>query len=212
VRVTLDNDRQFPAALSAAMAVQFDYDDGDGVDFEPFEEFLSAEETTSWFRAWTGNATLNGDGFRIFGQDGTGGYAAFWLVRQDQALVDQPVAFLGSEGETSVIARDLGDFLWLLADGLGPCEAADPRERERASRPNQVLAAIAEGFAPGRRRSAVAVIASADQEFPGFDDLIMELCQEPELTKQAADVKRSDPAPFAQTANEDEQQTLPLSF
>jgi hypothetical protein len=163
------------------MAAPFDYDDGNGVDFEPFEGFLTAEETTTWLRAWTGNGTLNGDGFRIFGQDGTGGYAAFWLVRQDQALVEQPVVFLGSEGETGVIARDLGDFLWLLADGLGPCEAADPRERDRLSRPNQVLAAIAERFAPGRRQSAGAVINAAAQEFPGFDDFIMELCEGLEL-------------------------------
>lgn len=158
------------------MAVPFDCDDGKGVEFEPFDGFLSAEETTIWFRGWTRNGTLSGDDFRVFGQDGTGGYAALWLVRQDQALVEQPVVFLGSEGETGVVARGLGDFLWLLADGLGPREAADPRECDRAPRPNQALAAIAEEFAPGQRRSAVAVIEAAAQEFPGFDDFIMGLC------------------------------------
>ena len=159
------------------MAAPFDYDDGDGVDFEPFPAFLSAGETTDWFRAWTGNDGLNGDDFRMFGQDGTGGYAALWLARPDAALTGQPVVFLGSEGETGVVASDAADFLWLLADGLGPCEAADPQERGRAPRPNPELTSVAEKFAPGRNRSAATVIALAAQEFPGFDDTIAELCR-----------------------------------
>ena len=96
------DDRKFPEELAAALALPFVYDGGDGVDFEPFSAFLSAEETTDWFRAWTGNAELSGDDFRVFGQDGSGGYAAFWLIRQRSPLVDQPVVFLGSEGETGV--------------------------------------------------------------------------------------------------------------
>jgi hypothetical protein len=171
------DDREFPAALAAAMAVPFDYDGGEGVDFEPFAAFLSSDETTDWFRAWTGNSGLNGDEFRVFGQDGTGGYAALWLTRPGQALAEQPIVFLGSEGETGVLARDLGHFLWLLADGLGPCEAADPGERDRDARPNRELAAIAEQFAPGQRRSAAAVIELAVQEFPDFEETIMELCR-----------------------------------
>ncbi|MET7526225.1 SMI1/KNR4 family protein [Streptomyces sp900116325] len=170
-------DRQFPAALALAMAVPFDYAGGDGVDFEPFAAFLPTDETTDWFRAWTGNGELNGDDFRVFGRDGSGGFAAFWLVRPNRVLFDQPIVFLGSEGETGVVARDLGDFLWLLADGLGPWEAATPYERDRVPRPSQELAAIAERFAPGRCRSAAAVIELAAEEFPDFDDIIMELCR-----------------------------------
>ncbi|MFJ9461498.1 SMI1/KNR4 family protein [Kitasatospora sp. NPDC101447] len=171
------DDRQFPAALAAAMAVPFEYDGGEGVDFEPFAAFLSAEETTDWFRAWTGNGELSGDDFRVFGQDGSGGYAAFWLIRPNQELIDQPVVFLGSEGETGVVARNLGDFLWLLADGLGPWEAATPYSRDRVPRPSQELAVVAERFAPGQRRSAAAVIELVTREFPDFDDTIMELCR-----------------------------------
>jgi hypothetical protein len=58
---------------------------------------------------------LTGDDFRVFGQNGAGGYAAFWLVRHDEDLADQPIVFLGSEGETAVVARDLPDVLRLLA-------------------------------------------------------------------------------------------------
>ncbi|MEV3993635.1 SMI1/KNR4 family protein [Streptomyces sp. NPDC049837] len=159
------------------MVTPFDYDDGRGVDFEPFLAFLSAEETTDWFRAWLGNPDLNGDDFRVFGQDGSGGYAALWLARPDRSLVEQPVVFLGSEGETGVVARDLGDFLWLLADGVGPWEAATPYESERIPRPIPELTAVAERFAPTRRRPAAEVIALAMQEFPDFDDIIMKLCR-----------------------------------
>jgi hypothetical protein len=177
VQVTPTNDRQFPSALAAAMAVSFDYAGGDGVGFEPFTTFLSAEETTNWFRAWTGNGELDGDDFRVFGQDGSGGYAAFWLVRPGQPLADQPVVFLGSEGETGVVARNLGDFLWLLAAGFGPWEAATSHETAWTPHPNQQLTVIAERFAPGQRQSPTAVIEQATREFPEFDDSMMELCR-----------------------------------
>ncbi|WP_213088092.1 SMI1/KNR4 family protein [Streptomyces griseoaurantiacus] len=170
------DDRRFPEALDAAMAVPFVYADGEGVDFEPFRAFLAAEETTDWFRAWTGNGELNGDDFRVFGQEGTGGYAAFWLIRPNRPSAEQPVVFLWSEGETGVLARDLGDFLWLLADGFGPWEAATSYDPDWTPRPHQELTAVAERFAPGRRRPAVAVIVAAIQEFPDFDDIVMELC------------------------------------
>ncbi|MFZ4297731.1 SMI1/KNR4 family protein [Streptomyces cinereoruber] len=173
----LDGDRQFPAALAAALATSFDYAGGDGVDFEPFTTFLSAEETTDWFRAWAGNGELSGDDFRVFGQDGSGGYAAFWLVRTGLPLADQPVVFLGSEGETGVVARDLAAFLWLLADGFGPWEAATSYEPDWTPRPNSELAAIAERFAPDQRQPAATVIEQAAAEFPDFDDIIMDLCR-----------------------------------
>ncbi|SDT73273.1 hypothetical protein SAMN05216371_4447 [Streptomyces sp. TLI_053] len=175
--MTQTSDRRFPAALAAALAVPFDHDDGRGIDFEPFPAFRSAEDTTDWFRAWTGNTDSSGDDFRVFGQDGTGGYAAFWLVRPGRPLVDQPVVFLGSEGETAVLARDLGDFLWLLAGGFGPWEAATLYQPDWSPSPDQQLTAVAERFAPDRRQSPGAVIEAASREFPDFDDRIMALCR-----------------------------------
>ncbi|MFF1547901.1 SMI1/KNR4 family protein [Streptomyces sp. NPDC058291] len=171
------DDRQFPAALAAALALPFDYNDGAGVDFEAFPAFLSAEETTDWFRAWTGNAELSGDLFRVFGQDGSGGYAAFWLIRPSRPLVDQPVVHLGSEGETGVVARDLGAFLWLLAGGFGPCEAANSDEPDWTPSLNLDFMAVAERFAADQQQPAADVIEQATREFPDFDDTIMELCR-----------------------------------
>ncbi|MCZ7416779.1 MULTISPECIES: SMI1/KNR4 family protein [unclassified Streptomyces] len=174
------DDRVFPAALAAALAEPFDYDGGDGVDFEPFEGLLSAADTTDWFRAWTGNGELTGDAFRVFGMNGAGGYAAFWLVRQGRPLEDQPVVLLGSEGETGVIARDLGDFLWLLAEGYGPFEAISAftgYEPEWTARPNERLTAVAERFAPHGRRAGAEIIRSAARAYPDFDETLMNLCR-----------------------------------
>ncbi|MBL7495834.1 SMI1/KNR4 family protein [Frankia sp. CNm7] len=175
--MTDEDDRSLPAALRAVAQVEFDYADGDGVDFEPYLEFMPAQETTDWFRAWTGNHEVSGERFRPFGQDGTGGLAAFWQARPVTTLVDQPIVFLGSEGETGVVARDLAGFLWLLADGLGPWEAIDPFRRDRPSRPNAELIEIAERFAAGARQTAAAVIEQASREFPDFERTIVALCR-----------------------------------
>jgi hypothetical protein len=127
------------------------------------------------FAGWTGNGEIDGDDFRVFGQDGTGGYVAFWLVRPVRALADQPVVFLGSEGELGVVAHDLASYLWLLADGFGPYEAVE--YPERAARPNPELLKIAERYTPGPHRPATEVIAAARHEFPDFDRTITALCR-----------------------------------
>ncbi|MGW6576442.1 SMI1/KNR4 family protein [Streptomyces sp. NPDC054945] len=175
--MTPTDDRQLPTVLATALAVRYDHAAENGIDFEPFPAFLTAADTTDWFQAWTGNSELDGDDFRVFGQDGSGGYAAFWLIRPSRPLAEQPIVFLGSEGETGVVARDLGDFLWLLAGGFGPWEAATSYEPDWTPCPHQGLTAIADQFAPHQRRSAAAVIELAAQEFPDFDDVIMELCR-----------------------------------
>ncbi|MEU5692450.1 SMI1/KNR4 family protein [Actinosynnema sp. NPDC020468] len=178
------NDRALPEALAAAHAVEFDYDEGNGVDYEPYDEFATAEDTADWIRAWTGNTALTGAEFRVFGQDGTGGYAAFWLVRPDAELTAQPVVFLGSEGEKGVVAADLGAFLWLLADGSGPMEAVEYPSQE--SRPNAELRAVAQAHASASpHRRAEDVIAAARAEFPGFAGMIDGWCRFEPLTSEA---------------------------
>ncbi|MFC8125403.1 SMI1/KNR4 family protein [Streptomyces sp. NPDC057302] len=161
------------------MAVRVDCIGEDGVDFEPLGAFLPTDETTDWLRSWTGNRELEGDGFRVFVQDGTGGSVAFWLIRPDRALVEQPVIILGSEGETGVVARNLGAFLWLLADGFGPRGAATPYAPEPGwvAHANHQLADVAERFAPDHRAPATTVIDQATREFPGFDDSMVALCR-----------------------------------
>jgi hypothetical protein len=129
--VSPSDDRAFPCALTAVAGIAFDYADGDGVDCEPYDEFLSAEDTSHWLRGWTGNAGLDGNNFRVFGQDGAGGCVAFWRAPPGGALADQPVVLLGSEGELGVVAQDLASYLWLLSDGFSPWEAVESPERAR---------------------------------------------------------------------------------
>ncbi|MBW8802882.1 MAG: hypothetical protein JF587_03315 [Catenulisporales bacterium] len=177
-----DDDLALPPALAAIAAIGFHYgadevdeeeEDHPGVDFEPFDEFLDPEDTTDWFRAWTGNPDADGGQFRVFGQSGDGGYAAFWLVREDADLADQPIVFLGSEGETGAVACDLSSFLWLIADGSGPYEAVE--HPMRRSQPHAEFTAIAEKHATSERMTAREVVAAAREEFPDFEDTMEEL-------------------------------------
>ncbi|MFE5935878.1 SMI1/KNR4 family protein [Streptomyces sp. NPDC056470] len=169
------DDRRLPSALAEVARVEFDYDEGEGVDFEPYDAFDSAEETTDWLRHWTGNHELDGGAYRVFGQDGTGGLAAIWRVRAGRPLAEQPVVFMGSEGERGVVAGNLSDFLWVLADGFGPMEAALHDHREAC--PNAALTATAERHATTRRRPAREIITEAQAEFVTFSDDIDALCR-----------------------------------
>lgn len=174
-----DFDRAFPPLLAALHQLEFhSYDDeGDdvGVDFEAYDEFASASETRAWIRAWTGNKGLTGEQYRIFGQDGTGGYAAIWLARPGAGLLEQPIVFFGSEGELAVIAADFADYLWLLAGGFGPLEAACSPNDERA--PNEAFTAFAREHAPAREKSAHEVLTAARAAFSRFEEDVRALCK-----------------------------------
>ena len=170
-------DLALPAALAEAHEHGFDYDGGDGIDFEPYEHFWTAAETLNRWRAWTGNPSLTEAPFRVFGQDGTGGLAAFWLVRPDAAVERQPVVYMGSEGETAVVAGDLGAYLWLLAGGFGPWEATLYPDHEHVPREDARLVEVALRHAASARRSAADVIAAARAEFPDFEAMVEAHCR-----------------------------------
>ncbi|GLW10308.1 hypothetical protein Misp01_54360 [Microtetraspora sp. NBRC 13810] len=155
----------------------FDYRDGAGVDFEPYPQFLTAADTAQWWRAWMGNPSVDGAEFRVFGQDGTGGMAAFWLVRSGEPLTQQPVVFLDSEGRTGLVARNLDGYLWLIAAGFGPFEAMMYPTHEHEPRADARLTQIAERWAPSARQPAAEVIGTARQEFPYFDETVESLCR-----------------------------------
>lgn len=168
---------EFPAALAALTSVKFPwaYDENDdtvsagNIDYEPYEAFEPAEETAGWIRAWTGNDDLDGSEFRVFGQDGTGGLAALWLVRPGP-LTAQPVVFFGSEGQAGVVAASLGEFLWLLAGGVGPQEAVEFGADSGV--PYEPLRAVAEEHSGIPPRTPAEVLAAARAEFPGFAETV----------------------------------------
>ncbi|MFF0364461.1 SMI1/KNR4 family protein [Streptomyces sp. NA02536] len=172
---TTDDHRALPPALAELAHMEIDYADGEGIDFEPYGVFDSAEETTDWLRQWTGNPEVDGDAYRVFGQDGSGGLAALWYVRPGLPLTEQPVVFVGSEGECGVVAGNLSDFLWMLADGCGPFEAVMYGAAQ--SRSDAALTALAERHATTPRRPARDIVTEARAEFPAFAEDIDALCR-----------------------------------
>lgn len=169
------SDWTMPAVLQALHTLDIDYDDGEGIDFEPYSEFLDEDKTRSWFRAWTGNPEVQGSEYRIFGRDGTGGVAAIWLTLPDRPLLEQPIVFLGSEGQRGVVALNLDEYLWLLAGGIGPCEAiADPLREPRA---NPAFTAFAEQHSTVGERLPGEVMARARSQCPRFEEEIDALCR-----------------------------------
>jgi hypothetical protein len=109
------------------------------LDLEMRPSFLTAEETLQWIRDWTGQEDPAADKLRPFGQDGSGGTVALWRVEPQTQLEACPVVFFGSEGDMGVVARDLPDFLLLLAGGLGPHEIV-----ENGSTEGQPIGAVQE--------------------------------------------------------------------
>jgi hypothetical protein len=168
-------DRSMPPVLRDLNRMEFDYADGDGIDFEPYDEFLSEVDTQKWIRAWTGNPSLTGEEYRVFGQDGTGGYVAFWCVRPGAAVPEQPIVFLGSEGAVGVLASHFADYLWLLAGGFGPFEALTYSESERP--PNLQFTAFARLHSGAGQKSASEVLSKARAEFPDFEEEIRSACR-----------------------------------
>ena len=167
--------RVMPAMLQELHTLEFDYADGEGIDFEPYSEFLSEEETRSWIRAWTGNTELNGIEYRVFGQDGTGGYAAVWLARPGEDVLGQPIVFFGSEGQIGVVAANFNEYLWLLAGGIGPCEAVLFPGLNRPSDP--VFTAFAERHSGTPQLGPSAVVVRAQTEFPSFVQDVQAMCR-----------------------------------
>ncbi|MFG2592881.1 SMI1/KNR4 family protein [Streptomyces sp. NPDC048438] len=182
---TTGTDRSFPEALAEVAGVDFyddryltvdeDGDEDHRFDFEPNPYFETAEWTTGMFRSWTGNKEADGDAYLVFGQDGAGGRAMIWRARPGRPLADQPVVFLGSEGECGVVAGSLSGFLWVLADGYGPMEAALASALE--SEPDEQLTRIAERHATTPRRTAQEIVTGARAEFPTFEEDIHALCR-----------------------------------
>jgi len=169
------NNQVMPPLMQQLHKIPSDDLDEDGIDFEPYQSFLSVEATQNWFQAWTGNQNADASSFLIFGQDGTGGYAVFWLIRDGKDLLEQPIVFFGSEGELGVIAQNFSDYLWLLAGGCGPYEAAAYSRDEEAAGTEFLNFATQHATTPQKEPSEI--IARADAEFPDFEENIRAMCR-----------------------------------
>jgi hypothetical protein len=180
VELNARHELTLPEALAEAFAIGFaaGWDEAaepaHGYDFGPYEAFEAPEQTAGWFRAWTGNPESDGGEFRFFGVTGGGDYTGFWLIRPEAPIAEQPIVHLGSEGQRNVVARNLGELLWLFAAGYGPAEAVAGRHGRRE--PNDALRTVAERHAPGKETSAKDIIEAAQAAYPYFSDYIDALC------------------------------------
>ena len=166
---------KFPKLVQSFNQIEIDYYDGNGIDFEPYDEFMSEAETQEWLVCWTGNSSCDSSIFKVFGQDGTGGYAAFWLVRQNVDILEQPVVFLGSEGEVGVVSANFYEFIWLFANGIGPYEAIENPTFIR--KVNPAFRGFAEEHAPSYKLDSDQIVKKVKAEFPMFEKFIDELCK-----------------------------------
>ncbi len=166
--------RELPDILKKLNSIEIDYLNEEEIDYEPYEYFLSEEETSSWIKAWTGNIKLDGSDYLIFGQDSTGGYVAIWCEDNVEDILNQPIVFFGSEGEIGVVARNIGEYAWLLAGGFGPYEAAEYPEEERDELP--LFIEFAEDNFPLFKDTPQNIISKANSEYPNFTKYIDALC------------------------------------
>lgn len=163
-----------PPLLQKLHALDLEAGGDTEIDFEPYPEFLRSAQNARWFQAWTGNRFVDGAQFRIFGQDGTGGYAALWIAEPARSLEEQPVVFLGSEADMCVVAVDLHEYLWLFAGGVGPYEAIN--HPGTAPRPWPRFAAFAQRHSRAPAMSPARVLERANAAHPGFVAYIRGLC------------------------------------
>jgi len=166
--------RPLPEILTSLHSIEIDYAEGEGIDFEPFEDFYSLEDTSDWIKAWTGNAGLDGAEYLIFGQDGTGGYVAIWCLHNLNNILKQPIVFFGSEGETGVIAKNMCEYVWLFAGGFGPYEAITSPNQQRKMLPE--FLEFAETNFSLCRHTPKEIINRAKREYPDFEKHIDALC------------------------------------
>ncbi|WP_063746786.1 hypothetical protein [Catenuloplanes japonicus] len=169
-----DEDRGLPAVLAEAHDV-WPAAFGRWYDFEPDDEFESAATTTRWWHEQTGNPGAGAAPFRVFARDGTGGLVAFWEREPEMPVESQPVVFFSSEGGIDVIARDLGDYLWLLGGGLAPLEAVFGLDGE--PEPVPALLALAQRHTRASPRSPERVMEAGRLLVPGLTAFVEAACR-----------------------------------
>ena len=74
-------------------------------------------ELAQTFGFWFGGDkwSKHGDTFAQFGQDGTGSMFLLWFY--PNLTGEPPVVFMGSEGETCIVASNINDFIKQLCSG-----------------------------------------------------------------------------------------------
>lgn len=173
-------------ALEAWFAEQADNVDAEDDDTHRID-FLFYTERPVHFMAPLSKAEEHEAEFYVFGADGTGSNAAFWLVH-DAPPIEQPVVFIGSEGDDNrPVAKNLPDFLALLAAGIGPKESAYLQDVENAQ-PLPAFKALLDKYFPGYPvRSPKEIVEDAVAQYGDFEARIEELYYEQRMAELSKD-------------------------
>lgn len=70
------------------------------------------------FTAWFGTDSDHKKFLSQFAQEGTGGLFCFWNEHGGDDFSASPIAYLGSEGEVGLAARNFDEFLSILSTGF----------------------------------------------------------------------------------------------
>lgn len=162
------SNQDMPELVNKLRAIRDDEGFGDNVDLELYDEWQEGGP-----EAWVGNPDAERY-FRVFGGDGSGGLLAFWLIEPNKALEHQPVVFLESEGKLGVVAKNLADFVVLLANSVGPYEVIQYGTSSGDS--NDAVRAIADKGS----RTPVEVLREANVAYPDFEAWVMAMRAEAE--------------------------------
>lgn len=165
----IDEDRILPAALAKAHDLPW-WEGREHYDFQPFDEFMWSVEMLETWQDWINDRSVTTTPLRAFGQDSAGGLVAFWARDPSEPVESQAIVFLGSEGEFSAVAENLGDYLWLLAQSVGPVEVVCGYDHA-PSRPIPPLVALARQYTGLTSRSLNDLVEAArmcSQEFKSY--------------------------------------------
>jgi hypothetical protein len=171
----------FPPQLTEARQVLHDWEStGAGA-----IDFLIYEARSTHFMAPLPKADEHEAEFYAFGADGTGSTVAFWLVH-DAPLAEQPVVFIGSEGDDNrPVAQNLPELLALLAAGIGPREAALPEDE---ALPVPGMNDVLNKYYPGYLlRSPKQIVDDAMAQYGDFAERMEELYYEQRMAELLAD-------------------------
>lgn len=172
--------RQVLDGSQATASGSADGDEPGGIDFVIYEARRAR------FMAPLPKADEHEAEFYAFGADGAGSTVAFWLVH-DAPLAEQPVVFIGSEGDDNrPLAQNLPDFLALLAAGIGPRDAEFPEDEPALPVPG--MNGVLNKYYPGYlARSPKQIVDDAIARYGDFAERIEELYYEQRMAELLAE-------------------------
>ncbi len=138
------------------------------IDLEIYQSFNQSYSPSDWTRNPSSNETMF-----TFGVDGVGGQALIWRRDSQRSLLDCPVAFLGRDGEITVVAANFYRFGELLALGVSPYSVASESVPESAEKFPVIAEWMKENF-PGYSAagSVSLIIEEAKRILPEFKALV----------------------------------------